>query len=911
MALNRGARLGPYEIREPLGAGGMGEVWRARDTRLDRDVAIKVLPDRVAGDADAYARFQREAKAVAALSHPNIMAIYDFGRQGQTAYAVVELLDGETLRAQIEAGPLPPRKVAELGRQIARGLAAAHDRGIVHRDVKPENLFITREGRAKVLDFGLAAQRRPGAKDGEATETPTQTLMTAPGTVLGTVSYMSPEQVRGEPATTHSDVFSFGCVLYEMLSGRRPFVRETPAEIMTGILREDPPDLPEAAGVPAALERILRRCLEKRPEERFRSAHDLAFALETVFGTSTSGQQVPQAVREAGTGSAPGGAASRWRWGALSVALGVGALAGAAATVFLRPPPLVEPIKVSALTFSGTDGQPSAAPDGRTLAFTSARDGRSRIWLKQFPEGGEAALTEGPDIRPRFSPDGTQVLFTRIDAGAPSIYRAPVVGGGARKLLAGVAEADWSPDGTQIAFVRMEQEGAQLSSSFGVASADGGNLREIARLNNRRLFGIRWAPDGRRLAATECSITNNTTCTVTLADVETGGLRRLSPVRPSLSGAAWVDASTLVYAWSQDLLAGIASTATQVVLHQADSDAVRPLFWEENLIVIGTVYATLEPLVSGHLVFDALSYREGLGEYSMDGTASVRVLTRGDSRDRQPVYAPDGETILFSSNRAGNLDLWTVTVATGEVRRLTEDAANDWDPGYTPDGTHVLWSSGRSGNLEIWIAAADGSGARQVTRDGVDAENPTATPDGRWVVYSSGNPAHTGIWRIRPDGSEASMLVPGAYFLPDTSPAAPYTAFVRTHPDTAFNEILVLDVESGELVDFRIQVRRAAPGASERTGAANLGRPRWLRDGSAIAFLGEDDEGRRGIYVQDFVPGRDTSATRRKLAGFASDREAETFAFSPDGRRLTLAEIQESSSLMLAENVPGVGATRD
>jgi Tol biopolymer transport system component len=293
------------------------------------------------------------------------------------------------------------------------------------------------------------------------------------------------------------------------------------------------------------------------------------------------------------------------------------------------------------------------------------------------------------------------------------------------------------------------------------------------------------------------------------------------------------------------------------------------------------------------------------------GVEAGHVLTRGDSRDRQPVYAPDGATILFSSNRAGNLDLWMVSVATGEVRRLTDDAANDWDPAYTPDGKQVMWSSGRSGNLEIWTAAVDGSGARQITRDGVDAENPTATPDGRWIVYSSGNPAHNGIWRIRPDGSEAARLVSGGQFLPDTSPAAPLTAFVRHLPDSPVNEIKVVNVESGELLDFTISVRRAAPGASEGSGSGNLGRPRWLRDGSAIAFIGVDEAGRHGVFVQDFVPGRDTSTTRRKLVGFASDREAESFAFSPDGRRVALAEVQESASLMLAEKVPGIGSAPD
>jgi len=239
MALTPGKRVGPYEIVGPLGSGGMGEVYRAKDERLAREVAIKVLPSRVAGDEGFLGRFEREAKAVAALSHPGILAIFDFGTEGGLTYAVTELLDGETLRARLTSGALPARKAVDLAVQIARGLAAAHDKGIVHRDLKPENLFVTRDGRVKILDFGLA--RAVEAPSGEnATQTPTRVELTSPGAVLGTVGYMSPEQVRGAAADARSDIFSLGCVLYEMLTGTRAFSKDTAAETMTAILREDP-----------------------------------------------------------------------------------------------------------------------------------------------------------------------------------------------------------------------------------------------------------------------------------------------------------------------------------------------------------------------------------------------------------------------------------------------------------------------------------------------------------------------------------------------------------------------------------------------------------------------------------------------------------------------------------------------
>ena len=285
MPLTPGTRLGPYEIVAQLGQGGMGMVFRARDTKLEREVAVKVLPRNLAEDPDALGRFEREAKAVAALSHPNILAIHDFGREEGTVYAAMELLEGETLRQRLQDGALPTRKAVEIALEIARGLAAAHEKGIVHRDLKPENVFLLGSGQVKVLDFGLA-RMDPVAPEGS--DVPTMSLSTEPGRVMGTVGYMAPEQVRGKAVDARADIFSFGAVLYEMLTGKRAFRGESPVETLNAILKEDPPSLFESTrNVSPALERIVRRCLEKRPEERFRSAHDLAIALDAISTSST------------------------------------------------------------------------------------------------------------------------------------------------------------------------------------------------------------------------------------------------------------------------------------------------------------------------------------------------------------------------------------------------------------------------------------------------------------------------------------------------------------------------------------------------------------------------------------------------------------------------------------------------
>src|SRR5712692_3431156 len=301
MSLTSGTKLGPYEIIAPLGAGGMGEVYRARDTRLGRDVALKILPDSFALDTDRLRRFEQEARAVAALNHPNILAVFDIGAHNQSQlnegqhngspFLVSELLEGESLRAVLDRGALPQRKTIEYGVQIAQGLAAAHDKGIVHRDLKPENVFVSKDGRIKILDFGLAklAQKASAA----AAESDGITLTssdTAAGVVMGTASYMAPEQVRSESSEPRTDIFAFGAVLYEMLSEQRAFRRDTPAETMTAVLKEDPPELSDPGRpLSSALERIVRRCLEKNPEQRFQSARDLSFALSALSGTETSG----------------------------------------------------------------------------------------------------------------------------------------------------------------------------------------------------------------------------------------------------------------------------------------------------------------------------------------------------------------------------------------------------------------------------------------------------------------------------------------------------------------------------------------------------------------------------------------------------------------------------------------------
>ena len=450
MALGSGTKLGPYVIQAQLGAGGMGEVYRARDTRLGRDVAVKVMPASFASDADRLRRFEQEARAVAALNHPNILSVHDVGTQDGTPYIVTELLEGRTLREQLEDGALPVRKALDCARQISAGLAAAHSRGIVHRDLKPENVFCTKDGRVKILDFGLAKQNLSPAAHAAATMSG-ETIpdaQTEPGVVMGTVGYMSPEQVRGAAADQRSDLFSLGAILYEMLSGRRAFKRDTNAETMTAILKEEPPELSGTnPNIAPGLDRIVHRCLEKEPSQRFQSASDLGFAIEALSGTTKS-VAVPASATSSG----------RWRTAAYIALVPVALAAGwlvRNATVTPASNPTFHQITYR----RGTVYAARLAPDGKTIVYSAAwGDDPLQMYVAndQFPESRPLDVKDS--LLLSINSSSQLAILTNAKpldhyeyVGTLSIM--PLSGGAPRDVLQNVTSADWSPDGESLAVV--------------------------------------------------------------------------------------------------------------------------------------------------------------------------------------------------------------------------------------------------------------------------------------------------------------------------------------------------------------------------------------------------------------------------------------------------------------------------
>jgi len=522
LALTSGTRLGPYEIVASVGAGGMGEVYRARDTRLDRTVALKVLPSAFSSDSDRLQRFQYEARILSTLNHSNVLAIHDVGDQNGIRYLVSEFLEGETLRDKMAAGPLSRRRVLEYALEIARGLAAAHDKGIIHRDLKPDNIFITRDDRVKILDFGLA--KRAFESGPNETITVTTPAPTAPGTVLGTVGYMSPEQVRGQPLDHRSDVFSFGAILYEMVSGKRAFHGDSGVETMNAILKEDVPELTASStNVAPGIERIIRRCLEKQPERRFQSASDLAFALEALSGGSTGSQVVSAALQ------AP---SARKNWLAWILA-GIVALALIAAGLYFFSLQHASQANFTQITFRSSYIRTARFTPGRYVVYGATINGEP---MQIFSTHMDTLETQPLNIKADLLDiSSTSDMALSLDRTFETTWvpigrlaRAPMGGGATRELVDNVNDADWTPDGSQLAISH------QVNGKFRLEFPPGKVLFETSGY----ISDVRFSPKGDQIAFLEHPMFGDDRGYVDVVDLQ-GNRKVLAGEYSSEQGLAW------------------------------------------------------------------------------------------------------------------------------------------------------------------------------------------------------------------------------------------------------------------------------------------------------------------------------------------------------------------------------------
>jgi serine/threonine protein kinase len=913
MGLATGSVLGPYELLAQIGAGGMGQVYRARDTRLGRIVAIKVLPPHRFAVGDFSDRFRREARAISSLSHPNICALFDVGETemelgGQrvtVSYLVMEYLEGETLRARMKRG-LAARQSLDIAVQIANGLAAAHRKGLVHRDLKPENVFVNPDGVVKILDFGLVKAVDDAESTGVDRHEANTLRHTEPGTVVGTAHYMSPEQIRGETIDHRSDIFSFGVVLYEMLAGAAPFDGTSPFETMAQVLTVEPPDLaaliPE---LPPGVSEIVERCLAKPVEDRFVSARDLAFSLEAISRGSRPPSSLPRLTPRPGSSSGvrPAERGTRKSIAGAAILMAAIGLTIAGGRFLGRHGDDPGPPSTRPLTHSGRDGSPAASPDGRLVAFVSSRDGSKRIWLKQIADGTEVALTSGPDdSAPRFSPDGATVLFTRAGTTGSALYRIAVVGGDARKTIENAFAGDIAPDGNRVAFIRNRISGRRFSTLC-IGTPGSSAVKEIAATPDDDLGSPRWSPDGEWIAVTRKP---RSTTAASIVLVSPDGAKQRVVSRPEvhslLSAVAWTgDSRSLVFT-ELELITAVSQRTrggtARVLLYDLSSETFKTLLWNPHAST-----DAVDLLPDGRLLFSEDFTRQNLQEIRLAGAGETRGpngdethwLTRGTAIDRQPSYSADGRRIVFTSDRSGNADVWEITLETGAVRRLTDDPAVDWDPMLLADGS-LLWSSSRSGHFEAWHAAVDGGGARQVTTDGFDAENPSAPRDAGWIYYDSSHPEKEGLWRVRPDGSNAAKVIGGETAHPEVSADGEYVLYHRPEEGGGTATVEVLRVSDGVVFPLVRGLQGFDPG-----------RARWLGNTRTVVYSADDGRGRAGIFEQEFVPGRDTLASRRPLAGFDRETTLDTYAISPDGTRAVLSILEPASSLMITDKIEGLG----
>jgi len=731
VSLLAGSRLGPYEILSPLGSGGMGEVYKARDTKLEREVAIKVLPEALARDHAALERFEREAKAVAALSHPNILGIYELGEDGGASYAVMELLTGETLRQRLEEGPLPQRKALAYGLQISHGLAAAHERGIVHRDLKPENIYLTSDGRAKILDFGLA---KVASRENQDTQLQTVAAVTEPGTVMGTVGYMSPEHVRGKPADARSDIFSFGAVLYEMLSGERAFRGESAAETMAAIAQKDPPRLTDESGAfPPAVERLLRHCLEKQPQERFDTAHDLTFALEGLLGVGTSGAQASM--------RSPASGRRRWAAAALAFLLAAagfffGRLSRTPRTAGLS----AQPVRFVRLTDTpGVESAPSLSPDGKNVVYVSDSGNKLGLYLLRVGGRNPVSLTADSavdDWQPAFSPDGERIAF-RSQRDGGGIFVMGSTGESVKRLTDFGFNPSWSPDGKEIvvangAFLFPSDRGGRVGGLVAI-NLETGKKREVSTAGD--CMQPSWSPHGNRIAYWGLRRNSGQRDLWTVAadgsESKTEGVEVTNDPPLDWSPTWSPDGKYLYFSSNRggtmNLWRVPIDEATGRVLGQPEPVTTPSLFSGElSFSRDGTklAYASLDWRSSLVKVpFDPASEAIGPAVPILEATQPIR--------DHQ--LSPDGQWIVFMQT-GGQEDLFVVRTDGSQFRRLTDDTFRDRGPSWSPDGKLISFYSDRSGSYEIWTVHPDGSGLERLTQIQGSMNYPVWSPTGRQMA---------------------------------------------------------------------------------------------------------------------------------------------------------------------------------
>ncbi|MHC5212558.1 MAG: protein kinase domain-containing protein [Planctomycetota bacterium] len=810
MSLAAGDSLSFYEILGPLGAGGMGEVYRARDTRLDRDVAIKVLPQAFAADADRRGRFEREAKALASLNHPSVAGIHGIDQQGETCFIAMELVPGEDLAERLARGRLPVREALDVCRQVAEGLEAAHEAGVVHRDLKPANVRITPEGAVKILDFGLAKPLGPGAAGASGTTTAESDsfLMTEEGVVLGTPTYMSPEQARGRPVDRRTDVWAFGCVLYECLAGRRAFGGGSLTDVLAAIVQREPDWEALPADTPRSVRWLLRRCLVKEPRQRLRDVGEARVLLES-----------------AGDGDAPDGephGACGRRAVLWVAAAAVAALAFTVGRLTTGAPPERAGIRSDAsllrVTFEpGLEDEPTLSPDGNYVAYTSDAAGNLDIVVQPL-RGGEArriTTDPGDDAQPAWSPDGSRLAFVstrdrderlssviglddlsaHVRTGG-DIFIAPALGGPPVKLVDDGGYPHWSPSGEEIVF--QSRRDGQLR--LWVAAVEGGGLR---RLTEFSAIHPAWSPDGRYVACVAGRVLG-------VVRVDDGEVFPLVSRHGAVAAPAWSPDGRHLYFTSDRAGSGDVMNLWRVAFEPDDPGRVG----EPERVTLGEhndVYSCVGS--DGALAFSSVRSTGDIWELSLDGGA-LRQVTASDADEDYPHVSRDGRLVVIST-RGGDVSLWSMDLDGERQTRLTSGSTGEGAPRWSPDGSRIAYSvRDRSGSAVVIRDPREVS-----TVDVVRAEQPESvglpewSPDGTRLAYLGSVSGHPELF-VRPLDGEPRQLT--------ENESANFPTWSPDGTEIAFNVLV-----DGRREVWAIPSSGGAPRRISREDPRDLSHPQW------------------------------------------------------------------------------------